>query len=435
LPTYFTSLPPQAENIPARARKKRRLEESLPTAKARTRSTRSGEAARKTASPDLSVGLPPSTADDDDDTNTDAESVTDAEPNNVATGSWTLDEDAKLTSAVAKTSKKRWGKEYKIDWVGIFSLVPGRTRGQCQNRWRHVLGPSIDRANGRKGYSWTAVEDSKLKDAVQTHGGKDWAAITALVAGRTKKQCHKRWHCAVNPSITLAAGRTGKWTAVEDSKLMDAVRTHGDKDWGAIAALVPRRTRQQCCCRWHHFMNPRIAQTGGSKGKWTEDEDIKLKDAIQTHGGKNWGAVTALVPGRTKRQCSNRWHTALDPGIALTGGSKGKWTSVEDIKLKDAVRTHGGKNWGLIAALVPGRTRSQCNDRWKKYLDPSIDRVSGRKGKWTEDEDSKLKDAVLTHGDKDWKGVAALVPGRTKIQCWDRWKKCKVPNGSTVRGT
>jgi hypothetical protein len=33
------------------------------------------------------------------------------------TGSWTSEEDAKLTSAVANTSKKKWGNEYKIDWV------------------------------------------------------------------------------------------------------------------------------------------------------------------------------------------------------------------------------------------------------------------------------------------------------------------------------
>jgi hypothetical protein len=55
------------------------------------------------------------------------------------------------------------------------------------------LDPSIDRANGRTG-KWAEAEDSKLKDAVQTHGGKDWAAIAALVPGRTQKQCHQKWH-------------------------------------------------------------------------------------------------------------------------------------------------------------------------------------------------------------------------------------------------
>jgi hypothetical protein len=36
------------------------------------------------------------------------------------------------------------------------------------------------------------------------------------------------------------------------------------------------------------------------KGKWAADEDSKLKDAVQTHGGKNWKTIAALVLGRTK---------------------------------------------------------------------------------------------------------------------------------------
>jgi hypothetical protein len=46
----------------------------------------------------------------------------------------------------------------------------------------------------------------------------------------------------------------------------------------------------------------------GHTCKWVEDEDIKLNDAVQTHGDNNWVAVAALVPGRTKKQCYSRWH-------------------------------------------------------------------------------------------------------------------------------
>jgi hypothetical protein len=53
-------------------------------------------------------------------------------------------------------------------------------------------------------------------------------------------------------------------------------------------------------------------------GKWTEDEDIKLKGVVQMHGFMNRGAIATLVPGRTIDQCRDRWHCALDPSIALT---------------------------------------------------------------------------------------------------------------------
>jgi hypothetical protein len=90
-------------------------------------------------------------------------------------------------------------------------------------------------------------------------------------------------------------------------------------------------------------LKPNIDQVTGRTGKWGEDEEIKLKDAVQTmavqtHGGKNWDAIAALVPGRTKNQCRNRWHNI----------------------------THGNKSWGEIAPLVPGRSEKQCLGRLAK---------------------------------------------------------------------
>jgi hypothetical protein len=38
-----------------------------------------------------------------------------------------------------------------------------------------------------------------------------------------KKQCNKRWHDTLKPSIDRASGRKGKWLAAEDLKLKDAV--------------------------------------------------------------------------------------------------------------------------------------------------------------------------------------------------------------------
>jgi hypothetical protein len=143
LPKHFAS-PPQNEDISAS--KKPRFEEALPTTRART----SDEAARKTPSPDLSVGLSPPAADGDiDDAITDP--VLDTQPDAVATGSWTLEADEKLTSVVSSTSKKRWGKEYNTDWVAVAALVPGRTEVQCRKRWYNVSDPSIDQANERTG--------------------------------------------------------------------------------------------------------------------------------------------------------------------------------------------------------------------------------------------------------------------------------------------
>jgi hypothetical protein len=151
-----------------------------------------------------------------------------------AAGRWTPEEDVELTSAVAKTNKKWWGREHKIDWVAVATLVTGR-------RWKDTLDPSIALTAGRKG-KWTEDQDLKLKNAVQTHGGKDWVAIATLVSGRTNIQCWNRWHDVLKPSVDRAHGRNGSWTEEEDFKLKYSVQMHGGKDWVAIAALVPSRS-------------------------------------------------------------------------------------------------------------------------------------------------------------------------------------------------
>jgi hypothetical protein len=244
-----SSSSPQAEDIPP-ARKKPRLKESLPTT--------TDEAAKKAASPDVSVGISPPTADNYD-ANVHAEPVTDTQPNAGAaraTGSWTLQEDAKLTSAVTNT--------HKNNWEAIATLGSGRTSTQCRNRWNDVLDPNIDRGSGRKG-KWTAVEDIMLQDAVQMHGGKNWEIIAALVPDRTKIQCRSRWCTILDTKIDPTTARAGRWTADETKKLKDAVLMHGCKDWAVIVALVPGRTRNQCSSKWNKRATRHLDTIHGQK--------------------------------------------------------------------------------------------------------------------------------------------------------------------------
>jgi hypothetical protein len=234
-------------------------------------------ATKKPRFADAVMALPPATdvdgddddansgADDNGDADADADPVTDTQPNagaNRATGRWTLKEDAQLTSAFKNTCKKN----HCVDWVAIAALVPGRTKKSCWDRWHDVLGPNIDLASRRAG-KWTADEDNELKNSVEMHCGKNFTAIATLVPGRTGNQCKERWDSALDPSIDRANERKGSWTAVEDSKQKKAVQTHNGKNWVAIAALVPGRTKKACWARWHDFLDPNIDLASRRTGK------------------------------------------------------------------------------------------------------------------------------------------------------------------------
>jgi hypothetical protein len=224
---------------------------------------------------------------------------------------------------------------------------------------------------------------------------------------------------AALPSAAASRAPGRRWKGEEDGKLVEAVKKHG-KDWVAVAAMVPGRSNSQCQQRWTSSLDP----ANGKKGKWKPEEDGKLVEAVKKHGN-DWVAVAALVPGRTNNRCHQRWTDVLDPSNV----KKGKWKPEEDGKLAEAVKKHGN-DWVAVAALVPGRTNKHCCKRWTKSLDPS----GGKKaGKWKPEEDGKLAEAVKKHGN-NWVAAAALVSGRTNIQCHQRWGNHLDPSGGKNAG-
>lgn len=147
--------------------------------------------------------------------------------------------------------------------------------------------------------------------------------------------------------------------------------------------------------------------------RWTKSQDAALRESVRIHGEKNWKAIAELVPGRNHAQCLQRWRKVLKPGLV-----KGHWSFEEDQVLEFLV-TQGCNNWGQIAERIPGRTPKQCRERWKNHLDPAIN-----KGPYTEDEDAVILAAQERLGNK-WSQIAQLLQGRTEDSVKIRWKSLK----------
>ncbi|GJQ14202.1 hypothetical protein GpartN1_g5993.t1 [Galdieria partita] len=149
--------------------------------------------------------------------------------------------------------------------------------------------------------------------------------------------------------------------------------------------------------------------------KWTMEEDMKLLAAIEKYGTKQWSLVSCSVPGRTRQQCLHRWRRGLCPNI-----HHGKWTVEEDELLRKAVVQYGEGHWSQIAQMVPGRTDLQCRERYTDVLKPSLSHQP-----WTDEENEHLLKLVEEIGTGKWSFVASFMKNRTDNQCYRQYKKLR----------
>lgn len=95
-----------------------------------------------------------------------------------------------------------------------------------------------------------------------------------------------------------------RWNAHEDRLLVEAKRVRPYSQWADIATSVPGRSAKQCGERWRNFLDPNLIH-----GQYTAMEDNILLTMHQQVGNK-WATIArAALPRRTAGSLKNRYNT------------------------------------------------------------------------------------------------------------------------------
>ncbi|XP_032238076.2 serine-rich adhesin for platelets isoform X1 [Nematostella vectensis] len=277
------------------------------------------------------------------------------------------------------------------------------------------LDPLVSRLNALGKTKEDAKEAKRLRKTIaQTKGllesdpkslehdllSIDWDEVAArYLPKRTAMECQLQWSHFGHPRVN-----NKPWTKYEDKMLLSQASVNAS--WNVIAqSLQTNRTPIQCFQRYQRSLNKTLL-----KSKWTPEEDRQLIELVKMFGEGNWQKVAGYMEGRMGEQVMHRYMKACKPT------KKGKWTAEENECLLKAIEEVKELNWERIAELVPGRTGTQCRERYVNVVNPSLN-----KGDWTKEEDDILLAGVDRYGQGSWSKIAKELGTRTDNQCWRRW--------------
>ncbi|GAA6024421.1 hypothetical protein JCM10207_003410 [Rhodosporidiobolus poonsookiae] len=186
---------------------------------------------------------------------------------------------------------------------------------------------------------FSATEDAVIRSALDAFREQKQITESDLVFLLTAPR-------ASNKQMTLGDGTTG---------------INANEAWETIARALGDRS---LLAIYNHVR--RLYAPEAKAGKWTDDEDAKLRAAVKELGASAWEEIGRRVGTRTGGACRDRWTKQLN--FKGEEGKKGRWTKEEEDELRKWYKELGAQ-WATISKKMNGtRTPTQCRTKWNDFM-------------------------------------------------------------------
>jgi hypothetical protein len=99
-----------------------------------------------------------------------------------------------------------------------------------------------------------------------------------------------------------------------------------------------------------------------SRKVFRQEEDDQLASLVETYGTRCWDLIASHMPGRTARQCRDRWKFYVCPSV-----NRAPWTPEEDRLLLKKHHEIGGK-WCVLCKFFQNRSLNNIKNRWNSVI-------------------------------------------------------------------
>ncbi|SPO32621.1 uncharacterized protein UTRI_04365 [Ustilago trichophora] len=324
-----------------------------------------------------------------------------------------------------------------LDWATISARIPSRTIQELRTRWNGVLRPSIN----TKPWSNKEVED--VIGLATPHLASYLAQTQSQSQAQAQARAQAQSSTAASSSISQApipwqriaqqlnTGRTAYSCFVafcsaivqRDQPEMPSVEDDQIKE---LFSLFRGAWRFMAL---HITSSPNISTSSLSTS-------TRPTTTSKTSAGQQRPATLLGKVARDPQTIYRRFRNTTDPALAT-----GVWSLREDLLLIEAVHSVGQENWTAVAARVPGRTSSQCRERFNRRLKQVVDELGEGQGSTDPERiaqllenkkkvswNKEMDDVLLEYLNDDMKGkegrtfasIAKLVADKTGLALSDK---------------